>query len=171
MQSNTLFGGFSVNGSRERSNNFLMDGTDNNDPDFGGFPRGLSASESGDDAGIPRHHNSYLPEFGRNSGAIIDIVTKHGTNDFHADAYWFGRYTALSAKDYFAADRDDDPFVRNQFGYSLGGPIQKNRTFFFVNERVAAIQHHDSEFQHRPDGGDFKNREVHLYPERTSDTD
>ncbi len=133
IQSNTLFGGFSVNGSRERSNNFLMDGTDNNDPDFGGFPRGLSALNPETTQEFRVINNSYLPEFGRNSGAIIDIVTKHGTNDFHADAYWFGRYTALSAKDYFAADRDDDPFVRNQFGFSLGGPIQKNRTFFFVN--------------------------------------
>ena len=133
IQSNTLFGGFSVNGSRERSNNFLMDGTDNNDPDFGGFPRGLSVLNPETTQEFRVINNSYLPEFGRNSGAIIDIVTKHGTNDFHADAYWFGRYTALSAKDYFAADRNDDPFVRNQFGFSLGGPIQKNRTFFFVN--------------------------------------
>ncbi|HKM80192.1 MAG TPA: TonB-dependent receptor [Candidatus Acidoferrum sp.] len=133
IQSNTLFGGFSVNGSRERSNNFLLDGTDNNDPDFGGFPRGLSVLNPETTQEFRVINNSYLPEFGRNSGAIIDIVTKHGTNDFHADAYWFGRYTALSAKDYFAADRSQDPFVRNQFGFSLGGPIQKNRTFFFVN--------------------------------------
>ena len=136
VQSNTLFGGFSVNGSRERSNNFLLDGTDNNDPDFGGFPRGLSSLNPETTQEFRVINNSYLPEFGRNSGAIIDIVTKHGTNDFHADAYWFGRYTALSAKDYFAADRSDDPFVRNQFGYSFSGPIQKNRTFFFVNEEL-----------------------------------
>jgi Carboxypeptidase regulatory-like domain len=136
IQSNTLFGGFSVNGSRERSNNFLLDGTDNNDPDLGGFPRGLSSLNPETTQEFRVITNSYLPEFGRNSGAIIDIVTKHGTNDFHADAYWFGRYTVLSAKDYFAQDRDDDPFVRNQFGYSLSGPIQKNRTFFFVNEEL-----------------------------------
>ncbi len=136
VQSNTLFGGFSVNGSRERSNNFLLDGTDNNDPDFGGFPRGLSSLNPETTQEFRVINNSYLPEFGRNSGAIIDIVTKHGTNDFHADIYWFGRYTALSAKDYFAADRSQDPFVRNQFGYSFSGPIQKNRTFFFVNEEL-----------------------------------
>lgn len=136
IQSNTLFGGFSVNGSRERSNNFLLDGTDNNDPDFGGFPRGLSALNPETTQEFRVITNSFLPEFGRNSGAIIDIVTKHGTNDFHADVYWFGRYTALSAKDYFAADRSQDPFVRNQFGYSFSGPIQKNRTFFFVNEEL-----------------------------------
>jgi len=136
VQSNTLFGGFSVNGSRERSNNFLLDGTDNNDPDFGGFPKGLTSLNPETTQEFRVITNSYLPEFGRNSGAIIDIVTKHGTNDFHADAYWFGRYTALSAKDYFAADRNDDPFVRNQFGYSVSGPIWKNQTFFFVNEEL-----------------------------------
>ena len=138
IQSNTLFGGFSVNGSRERSNNFLLDGSDNNDPDMGTAVggRGLSFLNPETTQEFRVLTNSYLPEFGRNSGAIIDIVSKQGTNDFHADVYWFGRYTALSAKDFFAQDRSQDPFVRNQFGYSIGGPIQKNRTFFFVNQEI-----------------------------------
>src|SRR6266851_4845210 len=136
VQSNTLFSGFSVNGSRERSNNFLLDGTDNNDPDLGTFPghQGLSSLNPETTQEFRVITNSYLPEFGRNNGAIIDIVTKRGANDFHAGAYWFGRYTALSAKDFFATDRSQEPFVRNQFGYSAGGPIQKNKTFFFANE-------------------------------------
>lgn len=138
IQSSTLLGGFSVNGSRERSNNFLLDGTDNNDPDLGTFPghQGLSSLNPETTQEFRVISNSYLPEFGRNNGAIIDIVSKRGTNDFHADAYWFGRYTALSAKDFFAADRSQEPFVRNQFGYSAGWPIQKNKTFFFVNEEI-----------------------------------
>jgi carboxypeptidase family protein len=133
-QSNTLFGGISVNGARERSNNFLLDGTDNNDSDLGGFPKGLSLLNPETVQEFRVITNNYLPEFGRNTGAVIDIVTKQGTNNFHADAYWFGRYTVTSAKDFFAASRNDDPFVRNQFGYSVGGPIDKNKTFFFVNE-------------------------------------
>jgi len=136
-QSNTLFGGFSVNGSRERSNNFMLDGADNNDPDMGGFPKGLSSLNPEITQEFRVLTNSYLPEFGRNTGAIIDIVTKHGTNDLHADVYWFGRYTALSAKDFFAQDRAQDPFVRNQFGYSVGGPIQKTKTFFFANQEFS----------------------------------
>ncbi len=134
VQSNTLFSGFSVNGSRERSNNFMLDGTDNNDPDMGGFPRGLSFLNPETTQEFRVLTNSYLPEFGRNNGAIIDIVTKRGSNDVHAGLYWFGRYTALSAKDFFAQDRNQDPFVRNQFGYSVSGPIQKTKTFFFANE-------------------------------------
>ena len=136
IQSNTLFGGFSVNGSRERSNNFMLDGADNNDPDMGGFPKGLSSLNPETTQEFRVLTNSYLPEFGRNNGAIIDIVTKRGTNDLHADIYWFGRYTVLSAKDFFAQDRNQDPFVRNQFGYSVSGPIQKSKTFFFANEEL-----------------------------------
>jgi len=134
VQTNTLFGGFSVNGSRERSNNFMLDGADNNDPDMGGFPKGLSSLNPETTQEFRVLTNSYLPEFGRNNGAIIDIVTKRGSNDWHGDLYWFGRYTALSAKDFFAQDRNQDPFVRNQFGYSVSGPIQKKKTFFFANE-------------------------------------
>lgn len=138
VKTNTLFGGFSVNGSSERSNNFLLDGSDNNDPDMGTGVggRGLSILNPETTQEFRVITNSYLPEFGRNFGSIIDIVTKQGTNDFHGDLYWFGRYTALSAKDFFAQDRNDDPFVRNQFGYSLGGPIQKNQTFFFINQEI-----------------------------------
>src|SRR6266849_5752831 len=140
IQSNTLFGGFSVNGSRERSSNFMLDGADNNDPDMGTMPgprgQGLSALNPEVTQEFRVLTNSYMPEFGRNNGAIIDIVTRRGTNALHADVYWFGRYTALSAKDFFAQDRNQDPFVRNQAGYSVGGPIQKNKTFFFANEEI-----------------------------------
>ena len=135
-QTNTLFSGFSVNGSRERSNNFMLDGADNNDPDMGGFPAGLSRLNPENTQEFRVLTNNYMPEFGRNNGAIIDIVTKQGTNNLHADVYWFGRYTALSAKDFFAQDRNEDPFVRNQMGYSVSGPIQKNKTFFFANEEI-----------------------------------
>ena len=140
IQTNTLFSGFSVNGSRERSNNFMLDGADNNDPDFGTSPgqrgQGLTTLNSENTQEFRVLTNNYMPEFGRNNGAIIDIVTKQGTNTFHGDIYWFGRYTALSAKDFFAQDRNQDPFVRNQVGYSVSGPIQRNKTFFFANEEI-----------------------------------
>lgn len=140
IQTSSLFAGFSANGSRERSNNFMLDGADNNDPDFGTTPgqrgQGLSTLNPENTQEFRVLTNNYMPEFGRNSGAIIDIVTRQGTNTFHGDVYWFGRYTALSAKDFFAQDRNQDPFVRNQAGYSVSGPIQKNKTFFFANEEL-----------------------------------
>ena len=94
-QTNTLFGGFSVNGSRERSNNFMLDAADNNDPDLAGFPAGLSVLNPEITQEFRVLSSNYLPEFGRTNGATIDIVTESGTNNFHSDIYWFGRYTAL----------------------------------------------------------------------------
>jgi hypothetical protein len=130
----TGYGGFSVNGARERNNNFLLDGADNNDTSVPGGPSGLIALNPESTQEFRVITNNFLPEYGRNNGAIIDIITKSGTNTLHGDAYWFGRYNALGARDYFNTKPDrQDPYVRNDFGYSLGGPIIKDRTFFFFN--------------------------------------
>lgn len=134
VQSNTSSGGFSVNGARERNNNFLLDGVDNNDTSVPGAPFGISALTPDATQEFRVITNSFQPEFGRNSGAIIDIVTKSGTNDLHGGAYWFGRYNALGARDFFnTKDNPQDPYVRNIFGFNAGGPIKKDKTFFFVN--------------------------------------
>jgi hypothetical protein len=84
--------------------------------------------------------NNFDAEFGRNTGAIVDVITRSGTNNIHGDAYWFGRYNALGARDWFNPKLNPDgtaspqnPYVRNQFGASLGGPIRKDHTFFFLN--------------------------------------
>jgi Carboxypeptidase regulatory-like domain len=141
IQSNSGLGGFSVNGARERDNNFLLDGSDNNDTSVPGIPSGLAALNPDATEEFRVITNNFMPEFGRNNGAIIDVVTKSGTNDLHGSAYWFGRYNALGARDYFNHNTDpvtgnieaQNPYVRNQFGFSVGGPIIKNKTFFFVN--------------------------------------
>ena len=133
IQPNDGSNGFSVNGSRDRNNNFLLDGVDNNDTSVPGGAGILSINpDSAQEFRVIT--NNFDPEFGRNTGAIIDVVTRGGTNNFHGDAYWFGRYAALGARDFFnrAPDRQD-PYVRNDFGFSVGGPIKKNRTFFFIN--------------------------------------
>ncbi len=134
----TDLGGLTVNGQRERNNNFLLDGVDNNDAGVpGSF--GLSTLNPDSTQEFRVITNNFLPEFGRNTGAIVDVVTKSGTNQFHGDAYEFNRVNAMAARDYFnpsgTADSPDpqNPFVRNQFGTSLGGPIVKDKTFFFFN--------------------------------------
>jgi hypothetical protein len=134
MESNTRLGGFSVNGSRERNNNFMLDGTDNNDTDVPGAGNGFTALNPNSTAEFRVITNNFLPEYGRNTGAIIDIISKSGTNELHGDAYWFGRYNATAARDFFNPTSETEHFVRNQFGYSLGGPIRKDRTFWFFNE-------------------------------------
>ena len=75
--------------------------------------------------------SNYTAEYGRASGAVINAITKSGTNGLHGDAFWFLRSKVFDALNYF--DTTLPPFHRNQFGGSLGGPIQKNKTFFFVS--------------------------------------
>jgi Carboxypeptidase regulatory-like domain/TonB dependent receptor len=135
IQSNTRLGGFAVNGSRERNNNFLLDGTDNNDTSVPGGSGGVISLNPEATQEFRVITNNFLPEYGRNTGAIIDIVTKSGSNEFRGDAYWYGRYNGFGgARDFFNTPPDrQNPYVRNQFGFSFGGPIWKDKTFFFVN--------------------------------------
>jgi Carboxypeptidase regulatory-like domain len=141
-QTNTSLGGFTVNGSRERNNNFLLDGVDNNDTSVPGIPGGVLTAHPDSTEEFRIITNNFNPEFGRNTGAIIDVVTKSGSNNLHGGAYWFGRYNPFGgARDWFnpaidAAGKPEkmNPYVRNQFGYSMGGPIRKDKTFFFFNE-------------------------------------
>ena len=143
IQGNSILQGLSMNGSRERNNNFLLDGTDNNDAEIPGLnlPQpGLTSLNPDSVQEFRVITSSFLPEFGRNTGAVIDIVSKRGTNDFHSDVYWFGRYDALGARDFFnhqvtAAGQvaPKDFYVRNTFGIAAGGPIQRDKTFWFAN--------------------------------------
>lgn len=143
IQSNSLLQGFSVNGSRERNNNFLLDGTDNNDAEIPGLSLPQPGLTSLNPDAVQEFRvitSNFLPEFGRNTGAIVDIVTKRGTNDLHADVYWFGRYDALGARDFFNHEINStgqvvpkDSYLRNTFGGSIGGPIKRDRTFWFTN--------------------------------------
>jgi hypothetical protein len=130
-------GGFVVNGSRDRNNNFLLDGVDNNDTSVPGIAGGVLNASPENSEEFRIITDNYNAEYGRNTGAIIDVVTKSGTNSFHGNGYWFGRYNKIGgARDWFnpASGGPANPYVRNQFGYSIGGPIWKNKTFFFFNQ-------------------------------------
>ena len=131
-------GGFSVNGQRDRNNNFMLDGADNNDTSVPGIPGGLVSANPDSAQEFRVITNNFDAEFGRDTGAIVDVLTRGGTNTFHGDVYEFGRYNALGARDYFntKANGPQDPYVRNDFGASLGGPIVKDKLFFFLNGEV-----------------------------------
>jgi len=136
-QTNTQNAGMTVNGSRERNNNFLLDGVDNNDTSVPGRIGGVLNANPDSAEEFRVITNNFNAEFGRNTGAIVDVVTASGTNAFHGDAYEFGRWNGFGgARDWFnrASQGPMNPYVRNQFGYSIGGPIRKNKTFFFFNE-------------------------------------
>jgi Carboxypeptidase regulatory-like domain len=130
---NTGSGGFSVNGSRDRNNNFQLDGTNNNDPGVPGAGFAILNPDATQEFRVIT--SNYLPEFGRNSGSVIDIITRSGTNDLHGDVYYFGRWNALGARDFFndVSQGPQSPYVRNTFGASIGGPVIKNKLFYFFN--------------------------------------
>jgi len=88
--------GFNVNGERERNNNFLLDGVDNNDTSVPGIPGGALAANPESTEEFRVITNNFNAEYGRDTGAIIDVVTKSGGNQFHGNAYWFGRYCSRS---------------------------------------------------------------------------
>src|SRR5207302_4330566 len=128
------FGLFSSNGNRGRSNNYLLDGTDMNDgyrnlPAINeagvfGTPATILPVESIAEAAVL---SNFEAEFGRNSGAIVNLVTKSGTNDFHGSLFEFIRNDKLDARNFFNPVPDPKTaFRNNQFGGSLGGPIVKN---------------------------------------------
>ena len=135
IQSNSNMG-FSVNGTSERNNNFVLDGADNNDTEVPGIPGGVNSLNPDSTQEFRVITNSFAPEYGRNDGALIEVITRSGSNDLHGSAYWFGRYNALGARDFFnsqAATGAQNPYVRNDFGGSAGGRIIKDRTFWFAN--------------------------------------
>jgi hypothetical protein len=135
------FGEFSMNGARGRSNNYLLDGTDmndgyRNDPAInqGGVFATPSAILPIDAVSELRVESNFQPEFGRNGGAVVNIVTKSGTNAFHGTAFEYFRNNALDARNFFnTTDQPQAPFRNNQFGGSFGGPIIKDKTFFFAD--------------------------------------
>ncbi len=132
------FGQFNINGNRDRSNNYTLDGTDNNDPFFnnsalnqvgiGGAPASLLPIDAIQEFNL---QSGFGAEYGRNSGSVVNIVTKSGTNRLHGSGFEFFRNDGLDARNYFNTESHKSPFQNNNFGGSLGGPIIKGKTFFF----------------------------------------
>jgi Carboxypeptidase regulatory-like domain len=126
--------GFSSNGARALQNNFLLDGIDNN-ANLGDVLNGSAyvIQPSVDAIGeFKVETNSYSSEFGRGNGAIMNAVIKSGTNQFHGDVYEFFRNDKLDGRNAFDF-LGRQQYQQNQFGATLGGPIIKDRTFFFVD--------------------------------------
>jgi outer membrane receptor protein involved in Fe transport len=133
------FGQFNINGNRDRSNNYTLDGTDNNDPFFNnsalnqvgitGAPATLLPVDAIQEFNL---QSQFAAEYGRNSGSVVNIITRSGTNKFHGSGFEFLRNSALDARNYFNTEAHKSVFQNNQFGGSLGGPVIKDKTFFFA---------------------------------------
>src|SRR6516225_1736154 len=118
----------SVGGSRANSTDWLIDGVDNNELTAGGIAI-LSSIDSLQEFKVLTYN--YSAEYGTRAGPTVLLTTKSGTNDYHGAIFEFFRNTALDAKSFFASSTEK--FNLNQFGGAIGGPIRKNKTFFFVD--------------------------------------
>ncbi len=119
-----------INGSRPRTNEYIFDGISVLQPEPGQvvyYPIIDGMAE------FKLNVNSYSPEYGRSNGGTVMVIGKSGSNEFHGDGFEFFRHEALNARNLFAPAGPKPEFRRNQYGATLGGPIQTNRTFFFVD--------------------------------------
>jgi len=130
--------GLSFTGQSARANNIMVDGFDNNDTTTGGV-RGLFSQEAIREFQVLT--DSYSAEFGEASGGVVNIITRGGTNRLHGEAYAFYRNDALDARDHFErfdvfgdpVDRPRADFGQWQWGGTLGGPLRRGKTFFFLS--------------------------------------
>jgi hypothetical protein len=118
---------YAVNGERPESNNYLLDGASNVDSVNGGYALRVPVDLVNEFRILTLNAPA---EYGETSGATTSMVTKSGSNDFHGDIYDFFRNDAMDSRNFFAAQTE--PLHRNQYGGTLGGPIRKNKDFFFV---------------------------------------
>jgi hypothetical protein len=121
---------FNTAGNREDTVNFMINGVNLNDQ----VQNQITFQPSINTVAEFKVDNSSLSaEYGRSSGAVVNIATRSGSNDLHGELFEFARHQSLDARNFFNPDtQPQSPFKRNQFGANLGGPIARNRTFFFV---------------------------------------
>ncbi len=136
QESGTRDASFNVNGLRSSLNNFVMDGVDNNS--YGTSNQGFSNQvvQPSPDAvqEFKVQTNNFSAEYGRAGGAVINASLRSGTNGFHGSAYEYLRNTSLNAVGFFKPTRNQKPtLIQNQFGFTIGGPIIKDKTFFFLD--------------------------------------
>jgi hypothetical protein len=123
---------FSINGQRPRGNNFMLDGTDNNDVWLTGQEQGFTIADAVEEVSVQT--GNFGVEFGRAGGGVFNLITKSGTNDLHGTLLWCfqsQRFDSVSNFDKFNGIKQA-VFSDNIFGFTSGGPIRKNKTFFFA---------------------------------------
>ena len=142
--------GAEVNGTRSGAGSYLVEGADNNEQGQGGrgqispFDKGGASTSISPDA-IQEYRvitNTYSAEYGKGGGFITDTVLKSGTNQWHGSAFEYNRIQALVANDWFSnLSGNKDRLVRNQFGGSIGGPIIKDKTFFYGTAELHRVRY------------------------------
>jgi hypothetical protein len=126
---------FNVNGLRTDANNFMMDGVDINDPVLSGLVVSPPLDAINE---FKLEQSAYSAEFGRAAGGVVNLTMKSGTNQFHGELFEFARNKAFTARSFF--DAATPPFVQNQFGGILSGPIIRNKLFFFSDYQGTRVK-------------------------------
>ena len=136
--------GYAINGMRSASTNIMLDGVANNDEFGAGVGQAIPMDAVQEYSVLT---SNYTAEVGRASGGVVNVVTKSGTNEFHGSAYLFNRVSALASNGFYnnANGLAQGIYDRNNFGYSIGGPIKKNKLFFFQNTEWLRIRSAQSE--------------------------
>lgn len=131
--------GYAINGQRESSTNLLLDGASNND-EFGGSIGQQVPLDAVQEFSVLT--SNFTAEYGRSSGGIVNVVTKSGTNDFHGTAYEFNRVSRFASNSFQnnANGVTKSVFDRNQFGYSAGAPIKKDKLFVFSSTEWTRVR-------------------------------
>lgn len=122
--------GLSFNGQRGRSNNLSIDGADNNGA-LNGNTRLTMSQDAVREFQVVT--NQFAPEFGNAAGGLVNVVSKSGSNNLHGNVFVFGRDEALDGRNAFVTDAEKPPFSRRNYGATLGGPLKRNRTFYFAS--------------------------------------
>lgn len=128
-------GGVNVNGSRDRAFNFTLDGVDINETSAGGSNFTPLRTNPDMLSEFRVLTSNFTPEYGRNSGAQVTMVTRSGTNQFHGEGFWFYQTPGLQANTFLNNENGihRPQFVQHIYGFSVGGPVRKDKTFFFTN--------------------------------------
>jgi outer membrane receptor protein involved in Fe transport len=136
--------GFAVNGQRSASTDILLDGGENVDTFTATVGQAVPLDSVQEFSVLT---NNFTAEYGRASGGVINVVTKSGTNSFHGSAYEFSRLSSMTANTYqnAATDVARPHYTRNQFGYSIGGPIKKDKIFFFNSTEWTRVRSNGSQ--------------------------
>ncbi len=136
QSSSDRFGTYSVSGSQSNQSSYLINGLDSNDLPLN-TPLIVPSADAIQEFNLIT--NTINPEYGRNSGAIVNAVIKNGTNQFHGDIFDFYRDSFLNNHNFF--QKTAPKYHQNMFGFTLGGPIIKDRTFFFISyQGIRAVQ-------------------------------
>ena len=170
-QNQTQGGSISVNGVREQSNNFLLDGMDNNDLAINQYAVAISTEAIQE---FKVQASTYSAEFGSSPGAQINVASKTGGNALHGVLYEYLRNSTLDAKNFFDRPGPIPEYRRNQYGASIGGPIKKNKTFYFADYEGNRIRQGITKVATEPTaamkGGDFSAPSTVIYDPATLQT-